>query len=639
VDESEGTFTSAYQFVLRAGDDVDSGLTDSATGNPITLTLSDGGKTVTGLVEVGPDGRTEVVVFTLTIDGATGSVTLDQQRSIKHANTSDPDDALSLATGIIELLRTDTITDGDGDTATATASLDIGSRLTFKDDGPTIAVNDAYALAKNKTATGSWSPNVGADALDAPDPIESFLTSVSVKGIYVDGMIVTDIVSPLVSSSGSSSNDKSFAGSFTFGAANSITINYTLDFSGPVAGSTSYGYVLTVSDAVQRIDIESTEYSGSLKASGPIPTYKVNYTDTTTGEVVTAEVTSDIGKTEKEPLIGASGSDVSKSITYVGTDVNVSTDGIGVSNNILNSYYSAKDGYQAETLRFDPPGNASSITLGFKATGLPGWTAGDVLYLTVNGGTDAQGNPIAFSFVLAAVELTEEQVLAVGQPVIYLPPGAQNFPVSVAWLKANFGGDTAIQKLTAIDSLDVTAGFSVGKNGQVVDTEIKITFGFETSVEVSTDLPITFDLEATITDADGDFRTDAFSVKFGQEVSGTANADVFALSDKKYVEISGFEVNKDTLDLSSILGAGIKDANDLESYVKIVQEGSDAAVWVDTDGSGDSAGWTKVATLEGVDPSVTGNDFFFNPTTKTIDFSESTGDWSVYEELSPPPQS
>lgn len=104
-----------------------SGLTDVATGQPIILVQV--GNTVEGHVGTSA-GATAFVVSV----NAAGVVTLDQQRALSHPNASNPDDAVSLAAGAIVLNAT--VTDRDGDTAKA--SLNLGDKLSFKDDGPKI---------------------------------------------------------------------------------------------------------------------------------------------------------------------------------------------------------------------------------------------------------------------------------------------------------------------------------------------------------------------------------------------------------------------------------------------------------------------------------------------------------------------
>ena len=132
----------------------DSGLVDTATGNSVFLFLEAG-------VVVGREGTdaldaaTGDTVFTLSVD-ADGTVTLDQQRAVVHADGTDPDDATGLGSaGLVTL--TATATDGDGDTDTAT--INIGDAITFEDDGPSTDTNptvllDDDALGGNAGGTG-----------------------------------------------------------------------------------------------------------------------------------------------------------------------------------------------------------------------------------------------------------------------------------------------------------------------------------------------------------------------------------------------------------------------------------------------------------------------------------------------------
>ncbi|QIE86546.1 retention module-containing protein [Pseudomonas nitroreducens] len=157
---ADGAGSLVYK-VVAAQDGGDSGLRVTS-GDKIYLYNEGNG--VVGRV----GGANGAVAFTLTLNN--GSVTLDQQMALKHADASNPDDALSIADGKISL--TATITDGDGDSKSA--SLDLGSKLSFHDDGPSITANAAAAptLTVDEThlnvdATANFSTaftaNAGAD--------------------------------------------------------------------------------------------------------------------------------------------------------------------------------------------------------------------------------------------------------------------------------------------------------------------------------------------------------------------------------------------------------------------------------------------------------------------------------------------
>ncbi|WP_242015370.1 DUF5801 repeats-in-toxin domain-containing protein [Pseudomonas nitroreducens] len=156
---ADGAGTLAYTLGCVSGA---SGLTDTATGQSVVLSLN--GTVVEGRCAISND-----LVFTVSVN-ANGDVTLDQQRAIVHANTSDPDDSRTLTSDNLVTL-TATKTDGDGDSAQAT--LNIGQNLIFKDDGPTISTTgseptltvDETVLATNATANfaANFTSGYGAD--------------------------------------------------------------------------------------------------------------------------------------------------------------------------------------------------------------------------------------------------------------------------------------------------------------------------------------------------------------------------------------------------------------------------------------------------------------------------------------------
>ncbi|EJM38685.1 hypothetical protein PMI26_04622, partial [Pseudomonas sp. GM33] len=155
--DGAGTLTYALGMVAGA-----SGLTDTASGQAVNLSLN--GAVVEGRTALG-----NLLVFTVSV-AADGSVTLDQLRAVVHSNTTNPDDATSLAADNLVTL-TATKTDGDGDSAQAT--LNIGQNLVFKDDGPSISTTgteptltvDETLLATNDTQSfaANFNSAFGAD--------------------------------------------------------------------------------------------------------------------------------------------------------------------------------------------------------------------------------------------------------------------------------------------------------------------------------------------------------------------------------------------------------------------------------------------------------------------------------------------
>ncbi len=107
--------------------------------------------------------------FTISIDGATGAVTVTQHETLEHTvDGADHDDALALS-GAASISVVQTVTDGDGDTASATSANALG--ITFEDDGPTVIVPEDAVLSNSAGAPqefdldvdGMVTDNYGAD--------------------------------------------------------------------------------------------------------------------------------------------------------------------------------------------------------------------------------------------------------------------------------------------------------------------------------------------------------------------------------------------------------------------------------------------------------------------------------------------
>src|SRR5262249_10968254 len=117
------------------------------------------GNTIEG--HVGTTGG--ALAFTIIVDSATGIVTFTEYRAVAQPSGTNPDggEGVSLTAGIVNL--TATITDKDGDFQTT--SLDLGSRLTITDDGPTIGgFSHATIIAKEgQVANGTYNVSFGAD--------------------------------------------------------------------------------------------------------------------------------------------------------------------------------------------------------------------------------------------------------------------------------------------------------------------------------------------------------------------------------------------------------------------------------------------------------------------------------------------
>jgi T1SS-143 domain-containing protein len=186
---------------------IDSGLIDSSTGAHVVLVLTAG-----GVVEGHVGTAAGATVFTLTIDPATAEVTLTQFRSVHEGSPDSPDDTsegISLDSVANLVTLTATITDGDGDKATA--SIDLGTHVTFHDDGPSISV-----VRPSEGDEGGGVPSLNVD--------ESFLTAATNAGVDGSG----------TGPAGATTDHASFAGMFTsVQGADHAKISYILGIAAP----------------------------------------------------------------------------------------------------------------------------------------------------------------------------------------------------------------------------------------------------------------------------------------------------------------------------------------------------------------------------------------------------------------------
>ncbi|MGY6039148.1 retention module-containing protein, partial [Aeromonas sp. AE23HZ002T15] len=139
---ADGAGSIGYHLAL-SGSDVASGLyavdPSAPNGQGSQILLNQSGNVITG-------SANGVDYFTLTLDPASGAVTLTLLDNVWHGNTSNPDDSVSLILKSDILTLVQTVTDADGDSAKASLDLGAGGVFRFEDDGP-IANNDSNPTA------------------------------------------------------------------------------------------------------------------------------------------------------------------------------------------------------------------------------------------------------------------------------------------------------------------------------------------------------------------------------------------------------------------------------------------------------------------------------------------------------------
>ena len=168
--DGPGTVTQTYSLNLLAGGNgpLASGMNSSA--GPIYLYKIGGeivGSSSANLAGVAA-GNT---VFSLAVNTATGQVTLTQFQEISHdlpgSNSNYSSQEETLLAGKIGLTLTASITDGDGDFASADKTLDLGGKIAFDDDGPSVSSNLVVQLDDDALANGIPGGPGGTDDANA----------------------------------------------------------------------------------------------------------------------------------------------------------------------------------------------------------------------------------------------------------------------------------------------------------------------------------------------------------------------------------------------------------------------------------------------------------------------------------------
>lgn len=158
-EDGEGATTG---FSLRLGTTA-AGVTTLAT----SLKASNGDKAIT-LVKVNDqtvEGRfdTSTVAFRIGIDATSGAVTLSQFVALEHPTfPSSYDESLALGSNLVFAV----VSAKDGDDDSAGGAVDIGTIMSFQDDGPLLTTGGDIVVANTLNATGdkTFVSDVGSDA-------------------------------------------------------------------------------------------------------------------------------------------------------------------------------------------------------------------------------------------------------------------------------------------------------------------------------------------------------------------------------------------------------------------------------------------------------------------------------------------
>ncbi|WP_429102106.1 retention module-containing protein, partial [Aeromonas rivipollensis] len=202
---ADGAGSIGYNLALT-GSNVASGLYAvdplAANGQGTQIVLNQVGNVITG-------SANGVSYFTLTIDPATGAVTLNLLDNVWHGNTGNHDDSVSLTlnSGVLTLVQT--VTDADGDNAKASIDLGVNGTFRFEDDGPTAGL-------------ASEAPSLGSVKVDESLP--------ALGGVGGDGIVSATLAAATVQAQFS----------HAFGADGAGNIGYNLALTGSNVASGLY---------------------------------------------------------------------------------------------------------------------------------------------------------------------------------------------------------------------------------------------------------------------------------------------------------------------------------------------------------------------------------------------------------------
>lgn len=464
--------------------------TVTLTSDPVSLINWSTGQVVfTASVPEGAAPQSTPLVINLTIDGSTsigtvtipvGATTGSNPISLSAGNHPGPINVsiLSATGGNYEALNTD-----DG---TAIYILDTEPTLAFTNSiGSTGATDQIY--------TGLWNDTLSADI---PHTLSVLLNSVTVGG------------------------SAATASSFDFDAATNIGTG-TFTYTGGTVGFTLVlnndgTYTLDLESSPTVITITPTEFLSAVRASGPTATYVLTYTDTATGTTQRATVTAaPVG----QPLVLADATDTGGAITYaattVGTDINASSDGIGIGNNVISSHVKAGT-LTTERLTYNPEQVASAVTVFFKDSGNVGFGQSgseDVLYFTMHG-TNNETQTIMLDSRYGDFLVNQNGSLTAITSGSYTGGALNSYALDTP---AGWDG---------IDNVEVTAGFYTTNQG-IQTTDVKLSFGFSTETTVTVDQEVQMGFTATLTDYDGSSAVSSFTIQTDADHTfvGTGDAD------------------------------------------------------------------------------------------------------------------
>ncbi|WP_095053883.1 DUF5801 repeats-in-toxin domain-containing protein [Pseudomonas sp. Irchel s3b2] len=458
---------------------------------------------------------------------------------------------------------------------TAVTTAEIGSKIIFEDDGPTLAFGNLIGTGSVLPQTGFWSHSAGADGLNTAGldiSVNSQFTLVRPDNTTTTGTATLTELALSPDGNGAYQFEGTLTGDFDNNAA---TADTTIDYTLTAFDDGSYALDL-VQGFSSTVVLSSAD--GALRAGGPDPvrTLLIPKTDDPTipsasEEVVFFGVNADTTAGDVLSAIGLGAPDLTETqvegggFAFIGAaNMNVSTSGIGIGNNNLDGNGTAGINSGDESFVINPETLLTGMKI-FIDNSVQGYNpATEELYYTI---FYADGTTSGSPTKVLAADLTPEA-----------------------------GGQTSflIERTDAklIDAVQLTMGLGTIK--------IPVIQFIQETESLASDIQLTFN--ATVTDRDGDSASSTFDANlFANDLTGAFDytlvgtddeLDAFNVDlsfDENLYQITGFDTDANLRDTLVLNG-------DQTADVQIDTSGADSIVTVTETG-----GQVTTITLVGVD--------------------------------------
>ncbi|SEJ62814.1 hypothetical protein SAMN05216201_112125 [Pseudomonas linyingensis] len=470
----------------------------------------------------------------------------------------------------------------------STATAEIGSRMIFEDDGPSLAFGNLVGTGTDLAQYGFWNMDAGADGPDADD-LQIALTGFQLGGVaQAAGSFSLTEGSPSPDGSGNYIWNGSLSGDFNNdGTVDADPLTFTL------TALSDGTYALDLTTPVQSTTTIDTA-DGGLGAGGPDPVQTLFIpeppaTPTETVVFFSAKIDASAASIAAGIILGATDPTEAQlegppPASFIDPrSMNVSTSGIGVDNNNLNGY-----GASGNLAVIDDPDGPDNT----------------------DGG---QNIPSDDSFVVNPGTLVDMVRVFIDNSVTgYDYTGGERLQYRVFYADGTWSNYTTV--VGDLGKGALPQFFEIDGAGQKIDAvqltmlygEIKIPNIQFVTVTESLAKDISLDFTASLTDADGDmvssnfsadlFTNEAAGATYDYELIGTTLVeeafDVDLASTRNDYLINGFDASLNLRDTLVLIG----DPNVQASDINIDISGADSIVTV-----AESGGQTTTITLVGVD--------------------------------------